>query len=499
MKNTKYILLYFLLILLSTSCEDLEVENLNDPDAEKAMSNPSDVKGVAAGLFNVWYMGNYDYYYSDSPALALWVMADAGTCSWGNWGMRDLSSEPRASFDNTSTYGSATINSDYYASIYSSLSQANDVLELTVNGGMVIEITEGTDDTPLVNAVSYFVQGLSLGSLGLLYDQAFIVTEETDLSAEVGLSSYSEIITASIASIDKCIAICESNEFTIPATWFSTSGTMSQDDLKALASSFAARFLSMSPRNAADNALVDWQAVYDYASDGITSDFAPIADDTSWWNYYQAYANYSGWGRTDMRIVHMMDSRMPATWPDGGFDDLPDPITVKTEGIDNRILTNFEYMDSNDFYTSRGEYHFSCYRFAGRDEYLDTWTEPCPEFMKVENDLYMAEAALHLSKLPEAAEIINNGSRVTEGGLASIASTEEEIEDAIFHERMVELFNTALGLEFFTMRKDNLLQEGTMLHFPIPGEQLDVIGLDYYTFGGTTGVAGEDYSNGGWK
>jgi hypothetical protein len=55
------------------------------------------------------------------------------------------------------------------------------------------------------------------------------------------------------------------------------------------------------------------------------------------------------------------------------------------------------------------------------------------------------------------------------------------------------------------MRKENLLQPGTPLHYPIPETQLDIMLMDYYTFGGTEGRPGEpegapgiDYSVGGW-
>ena len=48
------------------------------------------------------------------------------------------------------------------------------------------------------------------------------------------------------------------------------------------------------------------------------------------------------------------------------------------------------------------------------------------------------------------------------------------------------------------MRGKNLLQRGALLHFPIPGAALDA-NKKNYTFGGNTGVAGQDYSDGGWR
>jgi len=55
-----------------------------------------------------------------------------------------------------------------------------------------------------------------------------------------------------------------------------------------------------------------------------------------------------------------------------------------------------------------------------------------------------------------------------------------------------------MGLDLFFMRKADKLQSGTPLHLPIPGQQLAVNIMDYYTFGDTEGVPGQDISNGGW-
>jgi hypothetical protein len=64
---------------------------------------------------------------------------------------------------------------------------------------------------------------------------------------------------------------------------------------------------------------------------------------------------------------------------------------------------------------------------------------------------------------------------------------------------MVEFAYTAPGIGFYEMRKENLLQAGTLLHFPVPGKALESIPAPNYTFGGTDGVAGEDYSISGWR
>jgi len=222
-------------------------------------------------------------------------------------------------------------------------------------------------------------------------------------------------------------------------------------------------------------------------------------DDIQWYTSYHTYANYGGWGQADMRIVNMMDPRFPSRWVDANtWNVLPPQTTTHTAGIDDRIFTDFEFLSTCSFRVERGYYHFSCYRFSRYDDYLSTWTTAQPQFRKVENDLLKAEAMLHQSNYSGAAGIINAGTRVTRGALAPVAANATEVEQAIFYERNIELFCTGLGLEFFTMRKADKLQPGTPLHLPIPGSQLEVNIMENYTFGPGIGVAGQDYSNGGW-
>jgi hypothetical protein len=495
MKTLKYFLLFSTLVaVLITGCESLDIKNENDPDFETAFSNPSDVKGVAGSLINAWYMITTNF---DGVGLMLWVGADAGTCSWGNAAMRDFSYEPRIAWDNTAAYSNAVTSENNYKTLYSVLSSSNEVLG-KIKNGMRITSDDGTDETGMVAAVAHLTQALSLGYIGLEYDKTFIVTEYTDLTKTIPVSPYSDAIDTAIACIDKCIALCAANTFTLPSDWV-PGMTLTNIRLGQLANTVAALLMSYSPRNKTENNAVDWVKAGSYANNGLTYDFAPVMDDISWYNSYVTYSNYGGWGQADMRIVNMMDPRYPARWTDAGtWNTIPAPITSHTAGIDDRIFLDFEFMNTCSFKVERGYYHFSCFRFSRRDDYLSTWITPLPCFTKAENDLLKAEAMMHQSNYTGAAGIINAGTRVTRGGLAPVAATADAVEAAIFHERNIELFNTGCGVEFFTMRKADKLQPGTPLHLPIPGQQLEVNIMDYYTFGPDMGVAGMDYSNGGW-
>jgi len=52
---------------------------------------------------------------------------------------------------------------------------------------------------------------------------------------------------------------------------------------------------------------------------------------------------------------------------------------------------------------------------------------------------------------------------------------------------------------FCDMRRQDLLQRGTPFHFPIPGKELETLGMEYYTYGGQAGADGKDASTGGWE
>ncbi|MGW8179744.1 MAG: hypothetical protein ACWGQW_13445, partial [bacterium] len=263
MKTLKYLLLSSALVavLATTGCESLDVKNLNDPDFEAAFSQPSDVKGVAASLINTWYMTVTNY---DGMPLMLWVGADAGTCSWGNCAMRDFSYEPRIAWDNHVAYSNAITTENTYKWLYAGLASANEVLQKVELGDM--EIDDG-ESNAMVAAVSHLAQALNLGYMGLLFDKAFITTEYTDLTTTLEVSPWEDVIDTALVCVDKCIALCSANTFTVPEDWV-PGVTLTNVTLGQLANTFGAILMSYSPRNKAQNDAVDWAKVGSYANNG---------------------------------------------------------------------------------------------------------------------------------------------------------------------------------------------------------------------------------------
>jgi hypothetical protein len=473
------------ILLLVVSCQDfstdLEVENLENPNDFILTSDPVALTATAGSIFQNWYMATHSYY---GPGLALGVMSDAMTCSWGNSGMRDLSSEPRVAFNNSSSYGSAYITNNYFNSMYSVLSDAN-TLALAVKNGAAFE------NPKQIEVVAKLGQALSIGYLALLFDKVWL-SDETGVVGE-GPANYKDAMTFALTKLDEAIVIANANNVSFPDNWWPGNGG-NATILKQFMNSLGARMLVNNVRNSAQKATIDWTKVLNYTNNGLTTDFKVTMDDVTWYaEAPQTYLLYPGWGRVDMRVINLMDPNTTSYWADG-IITLP-PAT----SADARLLTDYQYRSSNDFAAARGYYHYSNYRYQRLDDYITQWTIPVVEISKAENDMFKAEAMASLNNLTGAAGVINAGTRVSRGNLPAVAATLTAVKAAIHYERMVEFAHTGMGITFFEMRKENLLQKGTLLHFPIPGKALESIPAPGYTFGGTQGVAGEDYSNAGWR
>jgi hypothetical protein len=489
MKNIRLtipVVITILLFAISACQKDLQVEYLNKPDKEKALSNPEDVKSIALSGFYNWWMTNNT---SISPRMAMWVAADQGTCSWANSGMYHLSSEPRQIFNNSVTYTYANIFENYYSELYGTLSMMNAVLEVIDNG---MEIGSAGSETQMVRASAYFVQGLTLGYLGLVYDKAFIMKEHSDYTT-TSSSLYMDVVEAAVVSMDSVISICENNYFTMPSDWINGS-SYTVGELKQLANSFAARFLVYAPRNVTDNDQIDWDRVWAYANNGIDRDLAPYMDDSNWKSYYRHYTVRPGWARIDSRIINLLDPNYPFRFPDSGQNP---PVASSN---DTRLNTDFSFNSNNNMKPERGYYHYSNYEYTRYPYAITTYTIEVPDFLVTENELIKAEALANMGDIAGAVQIINAGSRVTRGHLDALEDniSKEELLDALFYERDIELIQTGFGIAFFDMRRRDMLQTGTLLHFPIPGKELMVMQLPEYTFGGVSNADGINTSNGGW-
>lgn len=493
MKKIKLIIPILTFFAIFMSCEDfstdLEVLNVENPDDYVLTSDPVALVATGEGILQNWYLTVHN---TAAPGAVMATMADVSTCSWGNWGMRDLSNEPRVAFNNTSSYGN-DVSRTYFNSLYAVLTDSNTLALAIANG------TE-FDDPASVEMIAKFGQALSIGYLALVFDSVWLFDETGPITDGTGRfdnsSTYSEAMAFALGKLDEAIALAETNNLSLSEVALPGGGGANTTLLQFM-NSMGARMLVGNLRSSAEKATADWDKVLDYANAGMTADFEIYMDDSSWYDLIpKTYLVYPGWGRTDMRVINKMDPTQPAYWEDGVTN-----IEASTSPIDDRLNTDYEYLSSNSFAAARGYYHYSNYRYSGLDDYITIWTINVVELSKSENDMYIAEALVNKSApdLAAAAAVINAGTRVTRGKLPEVAADADAIAEAIHHERIVEFAYTGTGLSFFEMRKEDLLQSGTLLHFPIPGTAIESIPAEYYTFGGAEGEGGKDYSTGGWR
>lgn len=495
MKTIKISIAFMLVVLFTIGCgkELLDVPNANDPTFEQVFSSGEDLETSASGLYNIIFNGEHSF---SGVQMMLAVASDNVTCSWGNAGMRDFSNEPRKAWDNNPSYSNKTFPAYTWDQMYMAIGQATNIIKALGNG---VEVGPGGSGNKRVEAVARFAMGVAYGNLALVFDRAFWVDETRtieDASLEKA-SDYNEIAAAAIGYLDQAISL--SSGFTIPAGWLGTEADYSADDFKKLCNTMAARILSYTPRNKTENAAVDWNKVKNYADNGITSDFAILQDSYVKW-YFEAgdYLTFYGWGATDMYTVNLMDPTQPQHWDDSPTFPYP-PESVNP--LDKRLETDFSYEPSIWFNPGRGYYHFTNYRFSKYDDIYVNADGPINDVAKAENDMLRAEARAYTGDLGGAAGIINTGTRKTRGQMPDVAANLDDIVKAIHHERFVEMYVTGMGLQFFDMRKNDLLQKGTPLHLPMPSKILEALNMTppFYTFGGVDKADGKNTSNAGWR
>jgi len=496
---------------------DLDVENPNAPDAGRAITDASDLLAILAGGYTSWWDGSYANTPQSVPQPHLDGWADSQTTTNAFRGFWNVAvDEPRVQFPNTLSFGDLSIVESPWSNLNSAISSANDVIRQIENNDFEV-IIDGEDRTAETRAGAYFLRGLAYGHLANYFDQAFIVAADfgqEELEA-LEFSDYEAVLAQSSSDLDQARTLAEQEGFAglnddlLP---FSVSPTA--DRLIAMTNSFEARFTVSNARTPSENDAIDWDRIQTLTQNGIQEDIVMQLDGSTWLNNYQYISGLFWYWRVDNRIIHMMDDSYPIKYPaDEAGSALPpaesdDARLCPASGDEaqgsgiataRELGCYFVYDTDQSFFTeSRGRTLQSNYWY-GRDFVDEQWNQtpfaagPGPIFLAEENRLMEAEAAIRgAGDVSGAASIVNNGSRVGAGELQPLPNdaSQEEVLDAIYYERDIELYRTGMGLPFWDMRRTGRLQAGTPLHLPVPASELQTIGESLYTFGGT-GNAGQ--------
>lgn len=504
MKNGRYfkLKLLFVVFAMISGCESLDTVNNNNPDLARVLSSGTDIPSFLTGGYLSFWQGVTD----DHPAMALEVTGDAYGISWGNFGMQRMGNEPRDPYNNQSSepIDYRQVVNDPWFGMSSAIFTANSVIKAISIDGVTLD--DGGDQDLSLLAGAYFLRGVSRGYLGLLFDRAFIVNEDTDITQQLPFSSYQDMIAAAISDLNTAITTAQGAGAGFSHNFFN-GVTFDSGQFIELSNSYAARFLVQWPRNEAETASVAWSDVKTHAAAGLSFDFAPMSDGNLWDSYHKYAFSVTGqgpfWAHVDQRLISAMDPTQPSRYPEIeglGEAPIPNPVAISA---DARLLSDMVYVDpgSINLPIARGEWHFSHYKhnrnvtdpsFSGDG----STSGPMPVFRKADNDLLLAEAEMELGNLGASAAIINAGTRVTRGNLPPVAASAAELLDAIKYERAIELLSTAPGGTWLDRRRRDArvahgaagaldgLQIGAPAQLPIPADELGVLQEPTYNFGG---------------
>ena len=98
MRNAFKVLAIGSLVLFGASaCADLEVANLNAPDAARSLASAGDVSSLIAGGYNTFFSGHQSY---NGPGMFMSNAAFTHNAPWSNSGMEQYGRLPRVGIFN---------------------------------------------------------------------------------------------------------------------------------------------------------------------------------------------------------------------------------------------------------------------------------------------------------------------------------------------------------------------------------------------------------------
>lgn len=442
------------------------------------------------------------------------LLADQTTNTNGNASWWDYSKEPRVRLvNNSAARGYNASIAPLYEKFYQANLDATKVIDLIENQQIKAYDDAGKDRTTDCLIGAYYAKGVSQGYLGVIYDRGIIV-DNVAVSERSFPNSYKDLVENGVKLLDKAIQLAEtSSSFNFD---FLIETPISKEQFIKLANSIAARILSSQAREKAEaTSLGDehWRCVLAYTEKGLDADFLITTASGGYYNALVDRLVYKNSGAAylpvDIKVPHLADKT--GTYPNAYPKDatILDPVVTDDKRFDEYFgySTNFGIL-----LEARGRDLFSNYyrkRWANSSNSLNIPGAINPYFLAEEVRLLRAEAKFWLNDYAGAAAELNasTASRKSKGSLPDIAATENALREALHYEYAIEIDGAGgVFVPFTFLRRNDLLQGGTPTEYPIPQKQLELIGVNLYSFGGIeyageTGIYGElaTAKGNGWK
>lgn len=532
-----------LLLFGAAGCADLLVDNENAPDRRRALATAGDVEGLVAGAYRAWYTANH---HVAGPTHIFSTASFQHSSTAANFGMLQYSRIPREVIQNSVTHAD-------FGNIAFSWQQNYRALAAVAEGLRAVETDAsissglGAQRAARLRVYGKFIQGLSHGDIALIYDRGYIVDETVAVIDESGAPillgepvPYQQVMQRALAYFDQAIAAANAAPagVTIPSDWVGTPADITMPQLVQIINSFKARYRANVARTPQERAAVNWNAVLAETGAGLKSNYEQAASVVfnSWLGFSigYVYAWASTWQQVTYFMYGMADQsgnyqrwlsipladRGP-TFADNSpvliiTPDLRFPrgntlveqannwgryIGVRRAGAPpNATVSNASQFTSAD----RGTWRWSQYHNTQWNSTGGCQIGTCPEIDYDEMRLLAAEAHFRLGNLSAAADSINvtrvfNGLNPTNAAGVNTSCVPKlpngqcgNLFEMLKWESRLELWQRGpyAASWYFNGRGWGDLYIGTPLQFPIPADQLQVLGLGApYTFGGIGGTA----------
>jgi hypothetical protein len=402
----------------------------------------------------------------------------------------------------------------------------------------------GPDRVARARAFARFVQGLSHASIAVLYDRGFILDETVQILDEQGELrpmgdpiGYNEMMAAALRYLDEAAILAAQHTFTIPAEW--TTQAMTSAEMVRIAHSLKARYRAAVARTPEERAAVNWTEVLHDIDRGLRYE----ADET--WTYDVlfalenwdelaniVYGAFGGWwqqanymilgmadqsGRYQRWLQQPVAQRRPMLPGDEAFLIItPDRrLPQGTTEAQQRATPGRYWAIGNTSgqwgRPDRGTWRWSWYW----NRRWQAWWNPVPEILPSEMRLLAAEAHYRQNNRARAAELINvsrtaNGLNATNAGGANDSCVPKlpsgecgDLFEMLKWEKRLKVYLVGLmnAPWYFDSRGWGDLYRGTPLQFPVPFNDIVVLGIDGgtpYTFGGVGGRSASTGSSYNW-
>jgi hypothetical protein len=394
---------------------------------------------------------------------------------------------------------------------------------------------------------AFFNMGLAMGYAAMVYDSvALIVPGGPAIPPLVGYDSAGR---TALRLIDSALAIVNqpgvSAGFPLPGNWFNA-GTVSLARYVQIVRSYKAKIRASLARTPAENNAVAWNEVLADAQAGITTDLSVDMNPTAGWTQGWIIQHFAGtnWHQATPMIIGMADTsgdfgawlnqplasrgaiRPLIRTPDRRFPAGETRAAQNTASNCTAVTCTGAVPSAGVYYRNRlglddgnndGTFGMSLYDHARFQAFQNAGRIGAfPVLTAAEVRMLAAEAAVRTNAFGTAVTLVNvtrtannlpaivaaDNTTPVPGGNACVpripvpgpnntyTTVCGTLLEAIKWEKRIESSYTSYGAWYFDARRWNDLPVGTPLSFPVPWQEMDTRGKQFYNVGGVGNPGG---------